>query len=208
MLTYEAVPHKTGDRWSADDNEYLRKHYASRDIKVATLARRLGRSRQSLNTQARKLGLTNHRISSHRPWQDAEKEMVAELAGEIPFLELLHKLNAWRARHDMALRDATSLKAYGRRNQISFRMMSVSRLTVSDIAQGLRCDRHTINLWIEDKTFRKVLKPERRNPNNSRSPWVIDVRNFKKLIKQYPAAIDGHRPNMPWLVMILTEAKL
>jgi hypothetical protein len=196
---------KWGDRWADEDFDYLRSNYDGTTLSLKRVAKQLGRTEHAVNAQIQRLGLQKFRKIRQSKWTKEETEYLWSIAGTRPDREVVRMLNRWRRQHDLRERTEWSVKSYCCLNGIPLAATSSGDLlSKADIESGLRCSNRVIAVWLKDKAYAAILKPQVMG-NEKTFKYLIKRRNLRKLFIKYPALIDGMRPDMAWFIDLMTE---
>lgn len=71
--------------------------------------------------------------------------------------------------------------------------------SLTQLSEALKCNNHVVYRWLEIPEFVKLLKPHKGEHST-----LIHCKNLKKFFTVYPGELARTRPNLVWLVSVLT----
>lgn len=196
--------------WTDDEKQVLISSYPTTGdecakIAVCKLARALNRTHAAIRKKACLLGLMQRKgARTCRRWEKAEIDLLNDRSGETPIPHLMKELKAlWGILGvEPRSKTAVSLKI----NQLGLsRTVSATDgqwFTVASIAAGLRCKESFVRAWAKDKELNKTLKAV---PNGKeQAAYLIRRANLKRFFIAYPGVLNSTRPDMTWLVDVIS----
>lgn len=193
-----------GRPWTTEEEHLISQHYDATRRTTEQLARKLNRTYGAIKQRAQVLGLTRNYWG--RSWEREEIELVERLLGDKSISEILQRLNELCQQKGWSKRSRAALKIFVNKT-LHASVRPLSTYSARQLAQVLGCDRSVIKSWLSDKAYCKFLKPERESeaPN---ADWMFSVKGLRKFFTAYPGELTRCRPDLIWLVTVLTGGEL
>lgn len=140
-------------------------------------------------------------MSAWPAWSEAETEYLERLAGDVPFPELVTRMQrratamGWPKRSRKAI--AIRVARMGHRS----RARHGQWMTTGGVAELLGCPVDRVSHWIRDATIRAILQPRRIG-----AFWYIERRSWRRLARQMPRVLGGY--NADALFNLLEDREL
>ena len=191
--------------WTQAEEELLRTDFKPEKPTIIQLAKKLQRSKQAVYVRARLLGLCQSNKSKAEPrfWTTEETALLAELNGEQPLELIVKRLNQLCAKHGWTPRSSHAVALKLHNLGFSRRCDKGDWYSVADLAQLFGCAESTVRGWLNDKEFAKALKPQQSSKKQG-AHYFVHCNNLKAFCSQWPGEIAKFKPNIPWLIAVLT----
>ncbi|MGB3208677.1 MAG: hypothetical protein WBB28_27120 [Crinalium sp.] len=135
--------------WTEEEDQVLVQEFVPDKTVVISIAKKLGRSRDSVYRRAWSKNLCRKYDSRQRHlWSEEETELLKDLAGE-PVSRILKSINTWRSKKGLEKRSKTAIERKLMSLSIS-RKAEGNYLDVATLAEVLRCSRFVIYKWAHD----------------------------------------------------------
>jgi hypothetical protein len=152
------------DKWSDSEIDQLRElafQFTSEGKKLEDclrlISKRLGtRTPEAVRTKLLRLGILANKCQR---WTEEEKEFLLTRAGEIPFFELLERLNKWRRQQRKRPRTEMAVRRFLLDEGVSVRVCSDKCISLADLAVAMRCTQAKVRYWMGNPTYRKGRVP-------------------------------------------------
>jgi hypothetical protein len=189
--------------WTPEQEETLKLEYKPDKNLIKALAKKLVKSVASVKQKALKFGLCRTRQSMrYRKWEPEEVEILEELSGDIPMLLLVNKLNKFAKKQGLSPRTYNSVRLKASELKLPYLCSGDGDyFSISNIADGLRMNRHVVSGWLKNKQFAKILQPIRQSDDPGCVTYIPRT-NLRKFIQQYPGEISAVNPDMLWFISL------
>ncbi|MBD2006322.1 MULTISPECIES: hypothetical protein [Cyanophyceae] len=183
-------------RWSQQDQDLLIAEYDGTKPSSELLSKKLGRSEGAIRRKAAEMNLT--RCLRLRRWEPEEIQLLEEHAGSEPISTILGRLNSlcrskgWNGRTRDSLQKQINYLGYSRRVEGDY-------YSLTQLSEALKCNKHVVYRWLEIPEFVKLLKPHKGEHST-----LIHCKNLKKFFTVYPGELARTRPDLVWVVSVLT----
>jgi len=125
-------------------------------------------------------------MSQYPSWTPPEAAYLDQLAGDLPFPELVGRYQRQAERKGWPSRSASAIQQRLVRTRQSGRARLGECLTTGGIAEILGCPKSRTNAWLRRPAVRAVLQPRKAG-----SFWYIERRALRRLAREMPQVLGG-----------------
>lgn len=172
---------------------YLGDRAARKLPDIQLLAKKVGVPHWALKKRARELGLTR---TKELPWSEAELAVLSRCAWMSDERIRLKLKDAGFARTVTGIH--LKLKRMRFKHDGSF-------YSANSLAQALGIDPHAVTRWIKSGHLKAKLRGTARGPLQNGDTYVIQEKDVRQFILQYPTEIDLRKVDQLWFLDLITN---
>lgn len=178
---------------------------SSKEI-IAEISERFGitRSVSGVKSQAKRMGLSRHIFA--RNWDEGELAILHDCAERLPVYKIKMKLDKYCTRNSLGTRSSLAISSKLRELEYDpgYQAIEGEYFHLKSIAAALGVSSSKMSKLARRSDVAAVLKVDKTADIGGYA--LVHISNLRKFIKKFPQEIANHKPDIAWLISILSEA--